>query len=50
MKPILEKLLGITFMVLKQEWIIILPKVEVEYQRANFPLMFLIAVKEITDN
>ena len=45
MKPILEKLLGITCMVLKQKLIAILPKVEVEYQRGNFPLMFLNEVK-----
>ena len=50
MKPISEKLLAITLMVLKQEWITILPKVEVGYQRANSPFMSLIALKEIIDN
>ena len=50
MKPKLEELLVITLMVLKQECIIILPKVEVGYQRANSPFMSLIALKEIIDN
>ena len=50
MKPISDKLLAITLMVLKQEWITILPKVEVGYQRANSPFMSLIALKEIIDN
>ena len=50
MKPILEKLLAITFMVLKQEWITILSKVEVGYQRENSPFMSLIAFDEIIDN
>ena len=44
MKPILGKLLAITFMVLKEEQITILPKVEVEYQRSNSPFIFLTAV------
>ena len=39
MKPILEKPLVITLTVLKQEWITILSKVEVGYQRANSPFM-----------
>lgn len=46
----IRKTAGITFMDLKQEWIIIWPKIEEEDQRANFPFMFLIEVKEITDN
>ena len=46
MKPIFEKLLAITFMVLKQEWITILPKVEVGYQRADSSFMSLIALKK----
>ena len=46
MKTILKKLMEIAFMVLKQEWITILPKVEVEYQLADSPFMFLTAVKE----
>ena len=50
MKPKLEKLLAITFMVSKQEWITILAKVGVRYQRANSPSMSLIALKEIIDN
>ena len=37
-------------MVLKQESITILPKVEAGYQRTNFPFMSLIALKEIIDN
>ena len=41
-----EKLLVIRIMVLKEEWITILPKFEVKYQRSKFPFMFLIAVKE----
>ena len=50
MKPILEKLFVITFMVLKQEWIIIWPEVEVGYQLANSPFMSLIVLKEMIDN
>ena len=46
----IRKTAGITFMDLKQEWIIIWPKIEEEDQRANFPFMVLIEVKEITDN
>ena len=45
MKPILEKLLAITFMVLKQKWITILPKVKMGYERANSPFMSLIVLK-----
>ena len=43
MKPILEKLLAITFKVLKQELITILPKVEVGYQRTNSPLYVMLS-------
>ena len=48
MKPILEKLLVTMFIVLKQIWLTILLKVEVEYQCANSPFMFLTAVTGIT--
>ena len=47
MKSMLEKLLAITFMVLKQEWITILLKVEAGCQCANSPFMSLISLKEI---
>ena len=49
MKPILEKILEITFMVLIQEWITILPKVEVGYHCADSPFMSWIVLKEIYD-
>ena len=50
MKPILDKLLVVTFMVLKQECTTILQKVEVGYQLANSPFVSLIAVKETINN
>ena len=50
MKSVLEKLLAITNLVSKQEWIIILPKLKVEYQHANSRLMSLITQNQTIFN